>query len=182
MYEKFRDGFAERAKAVKVGDGLDDGVQMGPMANPRRPDAMERLIGGAVKAKGATLHTGGERLGNQGYFYAPTRALRDAARRRHHERGAVRPGRAHQSLSQGRRHDRGGQSPALRSRGLCLDRRRQAASAASPRDVETGMLGINSTMIGGADAPFGGVKWSGPRPGGRARGPDGLHGAQSRTG
>ena len=44
---------------------------MGPMANPRRPEAMERLIGDAV-AKGGTLHTGGERIGNQGFFYEPT--------------------------------------------------------------------------------------------------------------
>ena len=47
VFEKFRDGFAERAKAIKVGDGLEDGTQMGPMANPRRPEAMERLIGDA---------------------------------------------------------------------------------------------------------------------------------------
>ncbi len=39
------------------------------------------------------------------------------------------------------------------------------------RDVETGMLGINSTMIGGADSPFGGVKWSGH---GHEDGPEGL--------
>ena len=48
---------------------LAEGTQMGPMANPRRPEAMERLIGDA-KAKGGKLHTGGERIGNQGYFYA----------------------------------------------------------------------------------------------------------------
>src|SRR5690606_26657099 len=69
--ERFRDGCVERAKAVKVGDGLVEGTQMGPMANPRRPEAMDRLIGNA-KEKGATLHTGGERIGNQGYFYAPS--------------------------------------------------------------------------------------------------------------
>ena len=86
-------GFAERAKAIKVGDGLDADTQMGPMANPRRPDAMERLIGDA-KAKGGKLHLGGERIGNQGYFYAPVGPLRSPARRRDHERGAVRPGRA----------------------------------------------------------------------------------------
>ncbi len=39
------------------------------------------------------------------------------------------------------------------------------------RDVETGMMGINSTMIGGADSPFGGVKWSGH---GHEDGPEGL--------
>jgi len=41
------------------------------MANPRRPEAMERLIGGAVSA-GARLHTGGAGIGTRGYYYAPT--------------------------------------------------------------------------------------------------------------
>jgi succinate-semialdehyde dehydrogenase/glutarate-semialdehyde dehydrogenase len=39
VFEQFRDGFIERAKQVRVGDGLEDGTQMGPMANPRRPEA-----------------------------------------------------------------------------------------------------------------------------------------------
>jgi len=96
VYDRFRTGFAERARAVTVGNGLEDGIRMGPMANPRRPEAMERLIGDAV-AKGAMLHTGGERIGNAGYFYAPS-VLRHSAGGCDHERGAVRPSRADQSL------------------------------------------------------------------------------------
>src|SRR6516165_8754310 len=69
VYERFRSGFAECAGRWRVGDGLEEGVQMGPMANPRRPAAMERLIGAAVTA-GARLHSGGERLGTQGFYYA----------------------------------------------------------------------------------------------------------------
>ena len=97
VFERFRDGFVERAKAVKVGDGLDDGTQMGPMANPRRPEAMERLIGDA-SAKGAKLRTGGERIGNQGFFYAPTVLSEVPLDAADHERGAVRPGRADQPV------------------------------------------------------------------------------------
>ena len=89
VFERFRDGFVERAGRIAVGDGLDAATQMGPMANPRRPDAMERLIGDAT-AKGATLHTGGERIGNRGFFYKPSVLSEIPARRRHHERGAVR--------------------------------------------------------------------------------------------
>ena len=101
VFERFRDGFAERAAEVKVGDGLDEGTQMGPMANPRRPEAMERLIGDA-RRHGRDAHTGGERIGNQGFFYAADRAQSEVPlERRHHERGAVRPGRADQPL-QGR--------------------------------------------------------------------------------
>ena len=62
VFAAFRDGFAARAATIRVGNGLDEGVQMGPMANPRRPEAMERLIGDAM-ARGARLHTGGERVG-----------------------------------------------------------------------------------------------------------------------
>src|SRR4029077_11900522 len=43
VFKRFRDGFAERASALRVGNGLDESSQMGPMANPRRPDAMDRL-------------------------------------------------------------------------------------------------------------------------------------------
>jgi succinate-semialdehyde dehydrogenase/glutarate-semialdehyde dehydrogenase len=71
VFERFCHGFAERAKSIKVGNGLEASTQMGPMANPRRPDTMERMIGGAVSA-GGTLMTGGERIGNQGYYYAPS--------------------------------------------------------------------------------------------------------------
>ena len=71
VFERFRDGFIAGAKRQVVGNGLDAGTTMGPMANPRRPEAMERLIGDAV-AKGAKLGAGGERIGNQGFFYAPS--------------------------------------------------------------------------------------------------------------
>ena len=79
VYERFRDGFTERAGQWRVGSGLEDGVQMGPMANPRRPEAMERLIGGAVSA-GARLHTGGRRIGSAGLLLPADRALGGAAR------------------------------------------------------------------------------------------------------
>lgn len=169
VFEKFRDGFAERAKAVKVGNGLDAGVQMGPMANPRRPDAMERLIGGAVKA-GAKLNAGGERLGNQGYFYAPSVLSEiplDADIMNEEPFGPIaliNPYRsADDMIAEANRLPYG-----LAAYAWSNDVKTQRRVA---RDVETGMLGINSTMIGGADAPFGGVKWSGH---GHEDGPEGL--------
>ena len=58
-------------QALKVDHALKDGTQMGPMANPRRPEAMERLIGDA-KDQGAKLGTGGARIGNRGFFYQPS--------------------------------------------------------------------------------------------------------------
>ena len=52
IYEKFTEAFAEKAAAVKVGDGLDPSNQMGPLANHRRIEAMEMFVADA-KAKGA---------------------------------------------------------------------------------------------------------------------------------
>ncbi|MEU1055403.1 NAD-dependent succinate-semialdehyde dehydrogenase [Streptomyces sp. NPDC005876] len=69
--EEFTAAFAEAAEAVVVGDGLSEGTTMGPLANGRRLDAMERFTADAV-ARGAKVLTGGERLDRPGYFFAPT--------------------------------------------------------------------------------------------------------------
>ena len=71
VYKSFIEGFTERTKAIKVGNGLDDGVQMGPLIDGRRLPIMEDFVSDAAD-NGAKLETGGERLGNLGYFYAPT--------------------------------------------------------------------------------------------------------------
>ncbi len=169
VYERFRDGFAERAKALKVGDGLVDGTQMGPMANPRRPDAMEHLIGGAMKA-GAKLNAGGERLGNQGYFYAPTVLSEiplEAEIMNEEPFGPValiNPfGKIDDMIEEANRLPYG-----LAAYSWTNDSKLQKRIA---REVETGMLGINTVAIGGADSPFGGVKWSGH---GHEDGPEGV--------
>ena len=70
-YDQFVDTFTAAAQAIKVGNGMEPGVQMGPLANPRRITAMEELIGDAVQ-KGADLRTGGKRIGNVGNFFEPT--------------------------------------------------------------------------------------------------------------
>ncbi len=70
-YKPFTDAFVERARAVKTGNGLEEGIEMGPVANHRRVEAMEALVADAV-SKGAKLLAGGERPGNRGYFYPPT--------------------------------------------------------------------------------------------------------------
>ncbi len=69
--ERFTAGLIEAARALKVGNGLADGVTLGPLANERRIAAMEEMIHDAV-SKGAALKTGGKRIGNKGYFFEPT--------------------------------------------------------------------------------------------------------------
>lgn len=69
--DRFTEGFVRAAQAVKVGNGLDETVTMGPLANERRIPAMEEMINDAI-AKGAEVKTGGRRIGNKGYFFEPT--------------------------------------------------------------------------------------------------------------
>jgi succinate-semialdehyde dehydrogenase/glutarate-semialdehyde dehydrogenase len=71
VYQSFVDKFTAAAKAIKVGDGFDDKTRMGPLAHSRRIDAMEGFVTDA-KQKGATTQTGGNRIGNKGYFFEPT--------------------------------------------------------------------------------------------------------------
>lgn len=71
VFERFLDGFVDAARAVKVGNGLDEGTQMGPLANERRIPALEGLIQDALE-KGAELRAGGRRIGNEGNFFEPT--------------------------------------------------------------------------------------------------------------
>lgn len=169
VFERFRDGFAERVGRIKVGNGLEDGSQMGPMANARRPEAMDRLIGDAV-TRGARLHTGGERIGNAGYFYAPTvlsEVPLDAAIMNEEPFGPValiNPFSGEEAMiTEANRLPYG-----LAAYAWTESASRQKRLA---REVETGMLGLNTTMIGGADSPFGGVKWSGH---GAEDGPEGV--------
>lgn len=71
VHDAFVEAFTAKAKALKVGDGLHDGVQMGPLINERRRAAVESLLEDAVE-RGARIETGGRRIGNEGYFFQPT--------------------------------------------------------------------------------------------------------------
>ena len=71
VYDQFVDRLTAIAKKVRVGDGMTEGTQMGPLANSRRVTAMETLIADAV-THGAEVKTGGKRIGNKGNFFEPT--------------------------------------------------------------------------------------------------------------
>ena len=169
IYDRFVSGFAARAGALKVGPGWEEGVQMGPMANARRPEAMEKLVADAV-ARGAKLMAGGERIGSQGYFFAPTVLADtplDAEIMNEEPFGPValvnRYAGEEAMIAEANRLPFG-----LAAYAWTQDYQRHRRLAA---ELETGMLAINTTTIGGSDAPFGGVKWSGH---GHEDGPEGL--------
>ncbi|KRB51494.1 NAD-dependent succinate-semialdehyde dehydrogenase [Rhizobium sp. Root708] len=70
-HDRFLARFAEKVAATKVGNGFDEGVQMGPLCHGRRVTSMEDFVRDA-REQGAEIVTGGERIGNAGFFYAPT--------------------------------------------------------------------------------------------------------------
>ncbi|MGF3021883.1 NAD-dependent succinate-semialdehyde dehydrogenase [Methylobacterium aquaticum] len=71
IHERFLAELVVAFEKVRVGDGMQDGTQMGPLCHPGRVAAMEKLVEDA-RAKGASVLTGGARIGNSGSFYAPT--------------------------------------------------------------------------------------------------------------
>lgn len=71
IYEQFCEIFVAHAKTVVVGNGLEDGVQMGPTANDRRIATLTEMTEDA-RASGGQVLAGGKRIGDTGYFFAPT--------------------------------------------------------------------------------------------------------------
>lgn len=71
VYDDFVSEMAGGANRIKVGDGFATDTQMGPVANARQLDTTVRLVDNA-KERGARVVAGGQRIGNRGFFYAPT--------------------------------------------------------------------------------------------------------------
>jgi succinate-semialdehyde dehydrogenase/glutarate-semialdehyde dehydrogenase len=168
IYDAFLDGFARRSANLKVGNGLDADVQMGPLANSRRPIAVAGLVEDAM-TRGARVLTGGSAYGD-GFFFEPTLLadVPDQAEIMNTEPfgpvALARPFAAlEEAVQQANRLPYGLAAFAftndLRTANLVGDA------------LEAGMVGINSFAISVADAPFGGVKESGF---GSEGGPEGL--------
>jgi succinate-semialdehyde dehydrogenase/glutarate-semialdehyde dehydrogenase len=151
-----------------MGNGLDASTIMGPLANDRRPPAIEKLVRDATD-KGAKLLAGGER-GEGGYFYQPT-VLADVPMTADIMTdepfgpvALIRPFKDFdEAIAQANRLPFGLAAYAF------TENARQANLVADALD--TGMVGLNSFVISMPDAPFGGVKESGF---GSEGGPEGL--------
>ena len=163
VHESIRDDFAaalaRHAQGLKVGDGLGEGIQMGPLANPRRLTAMTEFTRDAVQ-RGAKLVAGGERLGEVGNFWAPT-VLTDVpldAKVFNDEpfgpMAAIRSfNRLEEAIAEANRLPYGLAAYAF-TRSL------KNAHALS-QDLEVGMLWVNQPAAPWPEMPFGGVKDSG---------------------
>ena len=158
IYDDFIKGFAERTAKVTVGNGLEASTKMGPLANGRRPDAIDALVQDA-KAKGARVLAGGER-GDNGFFFQPTLLAdvpNEAEIMNEEPFGPVAVSRPFETfeevIEQANRLPYGLAAFAFTENG------RRANLIGDL--VESGMVGINTFAISGADTPFGGVKDSG---------------------
>jgi succinate-semialdehyde dehydrogenase/glutarate-semialdehyde dehydrogenase len=161
--------FTEGAAAIRVGNGLDAGVQMGPRANPRRPEAIAALVEDAL-AQGATLNTGGQRIDGPGFFFEPTvlSDIPDSARIMNEE-----PFGPVALLNPFDDYDDAIAKANRLPYGLAAFAFTGSADTALRvgDDIEAGMVGVNTNMIAGPDAPFQGLKESGH---GSEDGPEGL--------
>lgn len=157
--DQFLDGFIGALQKTKVGNGLDDGVQMGPLANERRIPVVERMIADAT-SRGASLACGGERIGNKGYFFQPsvlTDVPTDAEIMNEEPFGPVavvnRFSSYDDAVAEANRLPYGLAAYAFTTSGETAQR--------LGRDVESGMLTVNHLGLGIPEVPFGGVKDSG---------------------
>ncbi len=171
LHDAFVDGFVKRARAIRLGDGLDPASGMGPLINAGRLAEMEKIVAGALAA-GARLATGGARAAgfNAGHFFEPT-VLADCtdemavmAEENFGPIAAItRFGTEEEVLARANATDMGlsayafTQSPA---------RARRTVSA-----LKAGMVGINSFAMAASEAPFGGTNHSGM---GREGGSEGI--------
>lgn len=71
IFEELVDTIAKQAQAIKVGHGLDEGSEMGPLISQRQLDRVTGYLASGQR-QGAAVHTGGQRIGERGYFVQPT--------------------------------------------------------------------------------------------------------------
>ena len=169
IYDRFVEAFAQRYASTPVGDGLKPDVRMGPMANPRRPTAIEALVKDAV-GHGARVVTGGEAIEGPGWFWRPTvlaDLTLDARAMNEEPFGPLALMTPFKTFDEAVAH--ANRLPfGLAAYAFTQDAKKVMLLGDA---IRSGMVGINTTMIAGPDSPFGGVGHSGH---GSEDGPEGL--------
>ncbi len=157
--EEFARRFAWAMATVKIGPGLDDGVQMGPLVNAATRDKVAELVADA-RDRGGRVLAGGKAPARAGFFYEPTviAGLPTGARAFHEEIfGPLAPIASFDSVDE---------AVALANDtefGLVsfVHTRDLAKALAVAERIESGMVGINRGVVSDPAAPFGGWKQSG---------------------
>ena len=157
VYEKFVEKFAAKAKAIRVGNGFEAGVQQGPMIDEQALEKIELHVSDAL-SKGAKLVTGGQREGERAYQPTVLSHVTSEMRCAREETfGPVAPVFSFKTEEEAialANNTEFGLASYFYSRDI--GRIFRVAEA-----LEYGMVGINTGLISTAEAPFGGVKQSG---------------------
>jgi succinate-semialdehyde dehydrogenase/glutarate-semialdehyde dehydrogenase len=159
IYDDFVDALTERVRALTVGNGFEDGVRVGPLANARRLAAISELVDDAV-GRGARATVGGRRVDRPGYFWEPT-VLRDVDDEA--TIANVEPFAPITLLSSWTDVEevvrRATRLPiALAAYVFTGD---HALAGRLVREIDCGALAVNGWQVSGPDSPFGGHRDSG---------------------
>jgi succinate-semialdehyde dehydrogenase/glutarate-semialdehyde dehydrogenase len=157
--DEFTEKLAAKMKALTVGRGVDDGVEVGPLIDDDQRGKVSDLVKDAI-AKGATAVVGGQVVDGAGYFYEPTvlsGVPENAELRQEEVFGPVAPvfgfGDEDEAVAAANNTEYG-------LVGYVFTRDIKRALRVCER-LETGMIGLNQGVVSNAQAPFGGVKQSG---------------------
>ncbi|MDQ2820561.1 MAG: NAD-dependent succinate-semialdehyde dehydrogenase [Pseudomonadota bacterium] len=159
VYDKFVAAFADALSAIKVGEGFDEGIQMGPLIHDRRFQAIAALVADA-RTTGADVVVGGNRIGTRGHFHAPTLLANVPPHARIMQEEPFGPVAAlarFGSFEEGLHHANAlpfGLAAYIFTQSL------QTATRAADA-LEAGMVNINHSGMAHPELPFGGVKDSG---------------------
>ncbi|WP_298609818.1 NAD-dependent succinate-semialdehyde dehydrogenase [uncultured Thiothrix sp.] len=172
VHDAFVEGFVTRVKALKLGDGLEPSVDMGPLINSQRLQTVHDLVSEAL-TQGASLLAGGERAAefNVGHFYLPTvlTEVRDEMRVFAEENfgpiAAISRFSTDEEVIQRANASEMGLSAYAFTRSATRARHTVAS-------LKAGMVGINSYALAASEAPFGGTNYSGM---GREGGAEGIN-------
>ncbi len=159
IYQKLCEALVKAVEALKVGNGLDDGVTQGPLINAKAIEKVELHINDAL-TKGATLLTGGHKHSLGGNYFAPTIVANVTQEMRFAREETFGPVAAlfkfdtdEQVVNFANDTEFG-----LAAYIFTRDAKRQWQI---PEALEYGMVGVNTGLISNEVAPFGGIKQSG---------------------
>jgi succinate-semialdehyde dehydrogenase / glutarate-semialdehyde dehydrogenase len=159
VHDEFVRKFSAAMGRLTVGNGLDDGVAVGPLINASAREKVESLVGDAVQ-RGARVKLGGRRIPGAGYFYAPT-VLADvpdgAACLAEEIFGPVAPVQRFRSDDDAIERANGTEYGLV----AYLYTRDLARGLRVTERLEFGMVGLNRGLVSDPAAPFGGMKQSG---------------------
>jgi len=159
--DEFINSFISKAKKLKIGNGMDKDVQLGPLTTQRRLDEIEQLVE-TTKKEGAKVLMGGKRPAgfNKGYFYEPTvfdNIKDDFTIMKQEPFGPLVAMLSFKSFDEV--IERANNNDLGLCSYICTNSMDQAHRASEL--METGTVAVNTPVLAIAEAPFGGIKQTG---------------------